>query len=431
MMKLLGPNIEEVVNAGEDLFGRDAFGQGLLSLFKRSADPLVVALDEPWGAGKTVFAKRLQRAAASDGFKVVYFDAFKKDYEPDVFVSLAAEILSTFVAKPKQGKALKDRAKDVAKIGLRVAFKGAVRAATAGVITSSDLLDANVAMAGDVGDILEAELDQIIDARLSSSAKEAASFEAFRKELAEIAASDAKPLLFIVDELDRCKPTYALSVIETIKHLFLVKNVHFLLVCQLRQMGAAAQKMYGSEIDSGLYLEKFIDVKVSFPVHDENNRKRQISKFVERIVERLPADLDDGGTYRSMMDFLAEISFRRNYSLRRIERILTQFALCMAFSNPRRDRLAPVICVLCDLKHSNPALFEKAKRGVLSFDEIQNFYNFNDTFEWYVGWLRYIFDASIDRYHEDWRSYSRDYRISDQRTASMHLANNVVDRITA
>ncbi|WP_419182173.1 P-loop NTPase fold protein [Pantoea ananatis] len=33
------------------------------------------------------------------------------------------------------------------------------------------------------------------------------------------------PLFVFVDELDRCRPTYAIEMLETIKHLFSIENV--------------------------------------------------------------------------------------------------------------------------------------------------------------------------------------------------------------
>jgi hypothetical protein len=44
----------------------------------------------------------LAHRARDQKFKVVYFDAFKRDYEPDVFVSLAAEIIEATGIKPKE-----------------------------------------------------------------------------------------------------------------------------------------------------------------------------------------------------------------------------------------------------------------------------------------------------------------------------------------
>lgn len=298
-MKLLAPDISEAIDAEVDLFGRDAFAAGLLDLFSSSQDPLVVALDEKWGTGKTVFAKRLQRKAAADGFPVVYFDAFARDYEPDVFLALASSALS-LLPKPAIKKAqLKERAKSVGKVLGRVALKGAVRLASGGALKASDFSEANEEIAEDVADAIEAELDSLIEQRLSRSQEEQQTFVKFRQALSEIAEQKTdgekiRPVIFMVDELDRCRPDYALSIIETAKHLFSVPNVHFLLLCQMEQLAASIRKRYGNDIDAITYLEKFIHARVSFPIPEKHQRDRQTKQFVQRIVVSLPDDGEQG-----------------------------------------------------------------------------------------------------------------------------------------
>lgn len=49
----------------------------------------------------------------------------------------------------------------------------------------------------------------------------------FKKALAEIAEKLDHPLIFIIDELDRCKPEFSIRLIERIKH-FLILPILFL-----------------------------------------------------------------------------------------------------------------------------------------------------------------------------------------------------------
>ncbi|TPI39897.1 hypothetical protein FJW07_11945 [Mesorhizobium sp. B3-1-9] len=438
-MKILAPDIEHAVGTSEDIFGRDVFGDGLLKVFELSDDALVVALDEPWGSGKTVFARRLARRAKDQKFKVVYFDAFKRDYEPDVFVSLAAEIIEETGIKPKEKRVLKERVKDVAKIVGRVAIKGAVRGLTAGVVRASDFEDANEDVANEVAKEIHAELDRIIDSRLESAKAEQRAFESFRQTLSDLmsANDDQKPLIFIVDELDRCKPTYALSVLETIKHLFSVKNVHFLLVCQLNQLSAATKKMYGSEIDASLYLEKFIHFRVTFPRFEKRENDRLLKRFVLNILNEMPDDDQSGQLKDSFADFTSVVWRRGDYSLRRLERLCTLFGLCMAFTNKRTIRYPAIIYILCDLKISMPSLFAKAKDGTLAYREVKAHYEFSDDpdkrdndLDWYALNWRYFLSSDKELQGFDvsgFRSSSFEFNI-DREDVVRFLANKIVDR---
>ncbi|MER9727925.1 P-loop NTPase fold protein [Mesorhizobium sp. M0217] len=438
-MKILAPDIEQAIEAGEDIFGRDLFGEGLLKVFDLSDDPLVVALDEPWGSGKTVFARRLARKAKDQQFKVVYFDAFKRDYDPDVFVSLAAEIIQETGIKPKEKKALKARAKDVAKIVGRVAIKGAIRGLTAGVVRASDFEDANEDIANEVGKEIEAELDKIIDSRLESAKAEQKAFESFRQTLSDLMSTDSsqKPLIFIVDELDRCKPTYALSVLETIKHLFSVKNVHFLLVCQLDQLSAATRKMYGSEINANLYLEKFIHFRVTFPQFEKRENDRLLKKFVLNATREMPDDDQSGQLKDRFADFTSIVWESGEYSLRRLERLCTLFGLCMAFTNKRTIRHPALIHVLCDLKLSSPPLFAKAKNGTLTYRDVKTRYGFSDDpdkrendRDWYAINWRYFLSSNEELQGlnvSGFRSTSFEYNI-EREDVVQFLANKIVER---
>ena len=64
-------------------------------------------------------------------------------------------------------------------------------------------------------------------------------------------------LIFIIDELDRCKPTFALEIIEKIKHIFSVPGIHFLIVTHLKQLENSVRYSYGADIDSQTDLQKF------------------------------------------------------------------------------------------------------------------------------------------------------------------------------
>jgi predicted KAP-like P-loop ATPase len=52
----------------------------------------------------------------------------------------------------------------------------------------------------------------------------------FKAQLAEITKKEKKPLVFIVDELDRCKPEFAIRLIERIKHFFDIPKLYSFLL---------------------------------------------------------------------------------------------------------------------------------------------------------------------------------------------------------
>ena len=74
-------------------------------------------------------------------------------------------------------------------------------------------------------------------------------------------STEDKPVVFIIDELDRCRPNYAVEVLEQIKHLFSVPKIVFVLSIDKEQLGHAVRGVYGSEkLNADEYLRRFIDI---------------------------------------------------------------------------------------------------------------------------------------------------------------------------
>lgn len=438
-MRIAGNTMQQAIDAENDSFGRDPFAGGLLNLFQNSDDPLVIALNEKWGTGKTVFAKRFEkRATDEEGYTVIYFDAFKRDYDPDVFIALSAELLAKLPTS-KTKNSIKKNAKIVGKTILTASFKAAVRAGTVGIINASDLSATAEEIAKEIGDIAEADLDALIDRRLGNARIADETFEKFKCSLAALAntpkteGGEIKPLLFVVDELDRCRPDYALSVLETIKHFFSVPNVHFLLVCDLDQLASAVHHRYGIKDNGYAYLEKFIDIKISFPILDTHALEIAIETFCDEFARGMGNDHKQIRGWTDLKNTIVRIAINKNYSLRKIEKILSQFFVSIHFANSNANLFDPIFYILCDLKITNPHLFNKAKKGSLTYQEIRDFYQFNEEREeWYTEYLRYIFDPSIDRSDERWRQIKNQLGHSSSRDVSelsKHIANNIVDRI--
>lgn len=98
-MKLIfpGPQVGEADGFSDtlDLFSRKAFGEKLADVVEGCCDGAVLALDAPWGEGKTTFV-RMWRGFISHHREPplahIYFDAFSNDYQRDPFLTLASEL---------------------------------------------------------------------------------------------------------------------------------------------------------------------------------------------------------------------------------------------------------------------------------------------------------------------------------------------------
>ncbi len=73
-----------------------------------------------------------------------------------------------------------------------------------------------------------------------------------------------KPLLIFVDELDRCRPTFAIETLEAVKHFFDLKNVIFVFSMDIEQLSHSIKTIYG-EINCVGYLQRFFDYQIPLP----------------------------------------------------------------------------------------------------------------------------------------------------------------------
>ena len=257
-MKLVTPPLaaEDVDGFGKDILKRQEFGKALLNLVTRSTDELVISLDGKWGEGKTTFVKMWQGLLREEGIPSIYIDAFKNDYTEDAFISIASAITSyvdQHSAESEKSTEFKDKAKNVGVRLLTWTAKIGIQAATLGIIKQSEI-DALSEIGNEVAADTSETISNLVKVRLSAHSKEAEVIQSFRESLSELPANlmgnSSGRLVIVIDELDRCRPSFALEILEKIKHLFSVKNVVFLLVMNKQQLEEAIKSVYGPNIDA-------------------------------------------------------------------------------------------------------------------------------------------------------------------------------------
>ncbi|TOM29984.1 hypothetical protein CGH78_24710, partial [Vibrio parahaemolyticus] len=143
-----------------------------------------------------------------------------------------------------------------------------------------------------------------------------------------MSGNDGKPLVVIIDELDRCRPTYAVELIEKVKHLFSVKNVVFLLVMHRQQLEVAVKSVYGPDIDAHTYLQKFINLETTLPRISQNIYSREIDNYCDRLYYL--HELETWNDKQNLQDYIVALSKFYNLSLRQLERVYTNLAIFYA-----------------------------------------------------------------------------------------------------
>ena len=75
--------------------------------------------------------------------------------------------------------------------------------------------------------------------------------------------------MFIIDELDRCRPSFSIEVLEKAKHFFNVENIIFVLGADKEQLGHSIKAIYGNDLNVNGYLRRFIDLDYVLPSPDK------------------------------------------------------------------------------------------------------------------------------------------------------------------
>jgi KAP family P-loop domain len=308
-----------------DLLGRRPVGQRLTDLLDRVEQPLVIALDGGWGSGKSHFLKLWTGAHSLElggKAKIIYFDAFEHDYLDDPLISLVAR-LTTNEAEASWGKktikAIQRAALPLAKLSLRL---GAA-AATAGVTE----------IAGPVADAVAIKTGEAtqasIDAFWKRETDRIAAMQRFRDALTVLIAptndgESPQKIVIIIDELDRCRPDYALTLLEIVKHFFAVPNVHFVLGTNVGALENSVRARYGADMNATEYLMKFIQLRMRFPERREHPGNNDWELYFDAHVKHC-------GIHNSitlcLKNVLVVYSQGRLLSLRDIERITSRLAL--------------------------------------------------------------------------------------------------------
>ena len=308
----------------DDLLGRKDFAETLAATLGAIEGPGVFAIDGGWGTGKTTFVAMFSQHLRNERFRVVNINAWETDYADSPLAALVSKVAEA-EPEPKSRQKLKNAGIEV----LKAALPAAVKIATYGV------LDINAATEGAIGDALAKAAGNSL-ARYEEHTRSMAGFKA---KLRALAAKDRdRPLVVVVDELDRCRPTYAVDMLETIKHAFDVDGLLFVLAVNRRQLDQSAKTLYGEFVDPETYFRRFFDVELALPDADREGLVRTMLRARGHRPDDPAADL------------LAPFVAATGHGMRTMERTLNQYAMLHGLLDSRhRDAwwwIPPTVLVL-------------------------------------------------------------------------------------
>ncbi|MCD0496919.1 KAP family NTPase [Achromobacter sp. MY14] len=277
------PEIEitDAAPFANDRLERQPFVEAVTDLLNAIREPFVVALNAPWGSGKTTTLGLLKPELARANITTVSFNAWEVDDATDPLVPLVAALHDRLLEIKGFPRGLDpskiDRFKKLGNSILKHGAIAAVKAATAGFVDIGATAEGIAKAAGEAA--LKASEDLTVDfiENFKQERKAANQFRHLLEELIEyvrVSTPDGQewpPLVLVIDELDRCRPTFAIAMLERIKHFFSVPGLVFVLALDLEQLKASTRKVYGDDLDATEYLRRFVDLELRLPRADLGN----------------------------------------------------------------------------------------------------------------------------------------------------------------
>ncbi|MGV7095696.1 KAP family P-loop NTPase fold protein [Desulfovibrio sp. QI0434] len=291
-VKLSDPVAEQTF---DNLIGdRKVLVKRLTTLIQNTYNPYVIGLNSEWGSGKTFFLNAWRSYLSTENPEAVciYFNAWKNDCSGDPLANLMATVEEQITdPEEKANKAYAESARAVAAVASKL-FKWGGKVLTA---TGNPVGGAAISFCGEAGEYLTNKIKEVNSAANDFCMK----LEAFSKIVRD---TTNFPLFIMVDELDRCRPDYAIELLERIKHLFSVSNVVFLLALDGEQILQQVEHTFGLK-----QLGQYGKLDQTFPQNNTtaDTRLNYLGKFID-IFYRLP-DPDKQQFLRIKLDQLLEV----------------------------------------------------------------------------------------------------------------------------
>ena len=265
----------ELVIPSEDPFKHDLLERKesveiLTNLLRNIQSPCVLSIDAEWGNGKTTFLKIWAQFLRNNKFKVVEFNAWETDFSNDPFEALTAELrdgIRNHTSDTNSSKSFIKSAKNLMRISLPIITRLALYRYL-GRDSVQEIVNADPTNLVEKIGIFESN-QNVVDEFKSS-------LQTLLEDLPT--TNDQLPLVVMIDELDRCRPSYAIELLEVTKHLFSVDGMVFVLALNHSQLIESTKALYGIDFDANEYLKRFFDI--DFRLHSPP-RESLIKNLIE------------------------------------------------------------------------------------------------------------------------------------------------------
>ncbi|CAM2803275.1 P-loop NTPase fold protein [Vibrio diazotrophicus] len=350
----------------------------------------VLNLNSEWGSGKTYFLKRWYNDLQQH-YPVVYVDAWKQDYSDDPLMTVISSM--TKQLREQAGKAEDDpkfKAPRKALGLLKAALPSAAGALAKRYLGIDPVAIMEAADEGEVGETIKdaegkdidmgAAASKLVQYLLDEHDAKSDAISSLKKSVEqwiEAAKGNKKlsyPAFIFIDELDRCRPSYAVEMLETIKHIFDIPGVVFVVGTDTEQLQHAVKAIYGEGFDARTYLGRFFNSRCTLKKPTFNhllNSHCDLHKLSNEYLNNSKLSLwpTQNKAYLDAYNIISRILESFNLSPRQAIQITDRvIAIMSAHNSSAHINLPYLVCHLC-LQEISPQQYRKwREEGVCEFE---------------------------------------------------------------
>lgn len=358
-----------------DKLNRQGEIEKLTRLFEVVGNQMVLAIDSPWGTGKSTFLNMWNCHLRNKGYKTIFFNAWQNDFMEEPFIAFVSSIREELIEQDKK-KAFTERAQKVGTMLLKQSPK---------ILTK--VVEKHTGV--DISEEIDIDgIESFIGKQIDNYQSNRNSLEKFKEELSKHTQDEidrtGNPIVIFIDELDRCRPNYAISLMERIKHIFNVPNIIFVLGIDKEALSNSIKVIYGNGTDINGYLSRFIDMEYTL---NETAKKNYIEHLLikygfQSLIEQVYNTNRDTMEYSDFCELIQEIITNFNISLRDAEKILTNIYITLNTSKVSSNLMCAYIFMSVLRKVDNESYRMVKERKITTKELIEKFDRNNILSEW-------------------------------------------------
>jgi KAP family P-loop domain len=330
---------EEKTPWNGDLLSFSEYGRSFTNLVQSIDTTKVISIEGGFGQGKTFFRQCWAQELRAAGEVVIEIDAQQSDHSGDPVITFLGALVAAAPPKEKsQVAALGKKALGVGGMVTRAVLRTVLRNGAEEIIekvseVAAGKVQGNEAMEGAVKD-LEEGMTKVAGQMIAS---QLAVEEARQKELPEqikairdliTVGSQVPRIVILIDELDRCQPEYAISLLEAMKLVFGIDGFVFCLLVNPEYLEGIAHHRFGTGASGERYLEKFVDLRLTLRAMPES-----IGQATETLATKLPLEIPFGDTapfsVAAAAELAGKLAVQSGLSFRQIKKVLERVELVL------------------------------------------------------------------------------------------------------